>query len=109
MALSQKLRLRSHLEGLLPVCQKALDEARLTWANIDGIGITYGAGLAGSLLIGVLTAQALAICQRKPLYACNHVEGHVYANFITEAKNGLKTCQKQPELPNVGAYYFWQA
>ena len=44
---------RSHLEGLLPVCQKALDEAKIRWSEIDGIGITYGAGLAGSLLIGV--------------------------------------------------------
>lgn len=90
---------RSHLEGILPVCQKALSEAQMSWSDIDGIGITYGAGLAGSLLIGVLTAQTLAICHNKPLYACNHVEGHVYANFITSTSGDLKTCQKQPSFP----------
>lgn len=49
--------------------------------DIDGIAVTYGAGLGGSLLVGVLAARTLAIIKQKPLYAINHVEGHVYANF----------------------------
>ena len=89
---------RSHLEGIIPTCQKALVDAGLDWSQIDGIGVTYGAGLAGSLLIGTLTAQTLAIAYNKPLYACNHVEGHVYANFLTEAHN-LEVCEKKPEFP----------
>ena len=89
---------RSHLEGIIPTCQKALTEAGLDWSRIDGIGVTYGAGLAGSLLIGALTAQTLSIVKNKPLYACNHVEGHVYANFLTEAA-GLDVCASAPEFP----------
>lgn len=54
------------------------------WSQIDGIAVTYGAGLGGSLLVGVLTARSLAITHNKPLYAINHVEGHIYANFITD-------------------------
>jgi N6-L-threonylcarbamoyladenine synthase len=74
---------RSHIEAITPVIQQALDDAGCTWNDIDGIAVTYGAGLGGSLLIGVLAARTLAIAYNKPLYACNHVEGHVYANFIT--------------------------
>lgn len=77
---------RSHIEVVDGVVQQALDEAGCTWGDIDAIAVTYGAGLGGSLLIGVLTARTLAITYNKPLYACNHVEGHVYANFLTEVK-----------------------
>jgi N6-L-threonylcarbamoyladenine synthase len=75
---------RSHIEAITPVIQQALDEANYTWDDIDAIAVTYGAGLGGSLLIGVLSARTLAITKSKPLYAINHVEGHVYANFLTE-------------------------
>lgn len=75
---------RSHMEVIMPVIAQALDEAHCTWDDIDAIAVTYGAGLGGSLLIGVLAARTLAITKQKPLYAINHVEGHVYANFITE-------------------------
>lgn len=75
---------RSHIEAIMPVVQQALSEAHCTWDDIDAIAVTYGAGLGGSLLVGVLAARTLAILKRKPLYAINHVEGHVYANFLTE-------------------------
>jgi len=74
---------RSHIEAIIPVVIQALDDAKTTWDDIDALAVTQGAGLGGSLLIGVLTARTLAITKAKPLYACNHVEGHVYANFIT--------------------------
>lgn len=57
------------------------------WDRIDAIAVTYGAGLGGSLLVGVMTARTLAIVKNKPLYAINHVEAHVYANFITGVKD----------------------
>src|SRR5665811_201788 len=60
---------RSHIEAIMPVIQQALDDAKCTWDDIDGIAVTYGAGLGGSLLIGVLTARTLAITLNKPLYA----------------------------------------
>ncbi len=75
---------RSHIESIIPVIEAALSAASTDWDDIDAIAVTYGAGLGGSLLIGVLTARTLAITKNKPLYACNHVEGHVYANFLTE-------------------------
>ena len=75
---------RSHIEVILPVIQQALDEAGCTWSDIDGLAVTHGAGLGGSLLIGVMTARTLAVALGKPLYAINHVEAHVYANFLTE-------------------------
>lgn len=75
---------RSHIESAIPVVKQALADANCTWDDIDAIAVTYGAGLGGSLLVGVLTARTLAILHKKPLYAINHVEGHVYANFLTE-------------------------
>ncbi|HJP96851.1 MAG TPA: tRNA (adenosine(37)-N6)-threonylcarbamoyltransferase complex transferase subunit TsaD [Candidatus Saccharimonadales bacterium] len=75
---------RSHIESIIPVIKQALADAHCTWDDIDAIAVTYGAGLGGSLLIGVLAARTLAIRYKKPLYAINHVEGHVYANFLTQ-------------------------
>jgi len=95
---------RSHIEVVDGVVQQALDEAGCTWDDIDAIAVTYGAGLGGSLLIGVLTARTLAITYKKPLYAINHVEGHVYANFLTEVGPNrrladYKLPSKQPAFP----------
>lgn len=91
---------RSHIEAILPVIHEALETARCTWDDIDGIAVTYGAGLGGSLLVGVLTARTLAIAHHKPLYAINHVEGHVYANFLTStALPGYVLREKQPAFP----------
>jgi len=69
------------------------------WGQVDAIAVTYGAGLGGSLLIGVLTARTLAIVKNKPLYAINHVEGHVYANFIT------KVAAQRSKKKEVGSKY----
>ena len=75
---------RSHVEVVNPVITKALEQANLTWNDIDAIAVTYAPGLSGSLLIGALTAKTLAYLFDKPLYAIHHVEAHVYANFITK-------------------------
>jgi N6-L-threonylcarbamoyladenine synthase len=90
---------RSHIEVVLPVIQQALDEADCSWDDIDAIAVTYGAGLGGSLLIGVLTARTLAIVYGKPLYAINHVLAHVYANFLTSTSLPLAMRQNQPTFP----------
>ncbi len=90
---------RSHIEAINGVVQQAIDDARCTWDDIDAIAVTYGAGLGGSLLIGVLTARTLAITHRKPLYAINHVEAHVYANFLTEV--GESTKSQAPNLKQI--------
>jgi len=91
---------RSHIEAIMPVIEDALSQADCTWGDIDAIAVTYGAGLGGSLLVGVMTARTLAITYDKPLYAINHVEGHVYANFLTETSLPDFTLpDKQPEFP----------
>lgn len=91
---------RSHIEAILPVIHQALEEARCTWDDIDGVAVTYGAGLGGSLLVGVMTARTLAIVHEKPLYAINHVEAHVYANFLTSTSlPGYTMRSRQPEFP----------
>ncbi|HEX7632944.1 MAG TPA: tRNA (adenosine(37)-N6)-threonylcarbamoyltransferase complex transferase subunit TsaD [Candidatus Saccharimonadales bacterium] len=91
---------RSHIEVMMPTVHQALDDADCTWDDIDAIAVTYGAGLGGSLLIGVLTARTLAITKKKPLYAVNHVEGHVYANFLTATSlPGYSMRSQQPKFP----------
>lgn len=91
---------RSHIESIIPVIDQALTDADLTWDDIDGIAVTKGPGLIGSLLIGVLTARTLAIAKDKPLYGVNHVEAHPYANFITNTEiEGLKLPSQPPVFP----------
>ena len=94
---------RSHIEAIVPVVEQALAEANVTWDDIDAIAVTYGAGLSGSLLIGVMTARTLAITKRKPLYAINHVEAHLYVNFITRSNLQHITPRiTEPEFPMLG-------
>jgi N6-L-threonylcarbamoyladenine synthase len=94
---------RSHIEVIMPVIEQALADAGVTWQNIDAIAVTYGAGLGGSLLIGVLTARTLAITYNKPLYAVNHVEAHLYANFLTSTSlPDLVLPKEQPQFPMLG-------
>lgn len=91
---------RSHIEEMMPVVHGALEEAGCGWDDIDGIAVTYGAGLSGSLIVGVLTARTLAIAKGKPLYGINHVEAHVYANFLTGSSlPGYVMPANQPGLP----------
>lgn len=94
---------RSHIEAIIPVIQQALNDADCTWGDIDAIAVTYGAGLNGSLLVGVLAARTLAIIYNKPLYAINHVEAHLYVNFLTKTSlPGYELPDKQPEFPMLG-------
>ncbi|OYX38667.1 tRNA (adenosine(37)-N6)-threonylcarbamoyltransferase complex transferase subunit TsaD [Candidatus Saccharibacteria bacterium 32-50-10] len=90
---------RSHIEVINPVINKALTDAHCTWDDIDAIAVTYAPGLIGSLLIGTLAARTLAIQKRKPLFAIQHVEAHVYANFITETTLPLELPAQQPAFP----------
>jgi N6-L-threonylcarbamoyladenine synthase len=91
---------REHIQAMTPTLNAALQQAKLNWNEVDAIAVTYGAGLGGSLLIGVLTARTLAIIHKKPLYAINHVEAHVYANFLTSTSlPGYTMPTKAPEFP----------
>jgi N6-L-threonylcarbamoyladenine synthase len=75
---------RSHIEAMLPTITAALKEAKVDWPQIDGIAVTAGPGLLGSLLIGTTTAKILADVLNKPLYAVNHVVAHTYANMLID-------------------------
>jgi N6-L-threonylcarbamoyladenine synthase len=88
---------RSHLEVMVPVVEKALSDANLDWSAIDAIAVTYAPGLIGSLLVGTLAARTLALLKNKPLYPVHHVEGHVYANFISSTLTD--TTDKAPKFP----------
>lgn len=91
---------REHIRSIDPVVQQAFTDAGMTWDDIDAIAVTYGAGLGGSLLVGVLTARTYSITKQKPLYAINHVEAHVYANFLTKTTlPGYTLPQQAPIFP----------
>ncbi len=76
---------RRHLEVINPVIEESLSRAGVTFADLDGIAVTHGPGLVGSLLVGVSVAKALSFSLDLPLVAVNHLEGHIYANFLTGA------------------------
>lgn len=79
---------RQHILAIIPVVDQALTEARVGWADLEGIAVTCGPGLAGSLLIGVNTAKAIALARNLPLTGVNHLEGHIYANWLAESGAG---------------------
>jgi N6-L-threonylcarbamoyladenine synthase len=73
---------RAHLEALTPVLDEALEKVNLTLDDIDAIAVTNGPGLAGALMVGVGAAKALSVATGKPIYAVNHLVGHVGADIL---------------------------
>lgn len=73
---------RKHIEKINQVIEAALAEAKMSLEDMDAIGVTYGPGLVGALLVGVAEAKAIAYAAGKPLVGVHHIEGHVSANFI---------------------------
>ncbi len=91
-----ELASRQHLRAIVPVVREALERARMKLEDVDGIGVTQGPGLVGSLLVGLTYAKALALALGKPLAAVNHIEGHVHAVFLEARQRAA-----EPELPAV--------
>ncbi|HEY9608644.1 tRNA (adenosine(37)-N6)-threonylcarbamoyltransferase complex transferase subunit TsaD [Allocoleopsis sp.] len=77
---------RSHVETINQAIAQALVEAQLDWGAIDGIAATCAPGLVGSLLVGLTAAKTLAIVHHKPLVGVHHLEGHIYATYLSEPK-----------------------
>lgn len=77
---------RKHVEKISRVVQAAIDEANISWDDIDAVAVTYGPGLVGALLVGVSFAKALAYAKGKPLVGVNHIEGHIAANYIENSE-----------------------
>ena len=80
-----ELASRKHIENINGVIEQALLDAGVTLDDLDGIGVTYGPGLVGALLVGVAEAKAIAYAKGLPLVGVNHIEGHVCANLIEHA------------------------
>ncbi len=76
---------REHVRKIVPVLRSALDEANVTWNDLSAVAVTYGPGLAGSLLVGVNAAKGAAFGSHLPLLGINHLEGHIYANWLEAA------------------------
>ena len=91
-----ELASREHLRKIVPVVREALAQAGLSFVEIDAVGVTYGPGLVGSLLVGVTYGKVLAAELGKPLVPVNHLEGHVHAVFLEAHLSGIV-----PELPAV--------
>ena len=73
---------RQHLLTILPTVTQALEEAGVELGRLDGIAVTHGPGLAGSLLVGVNIAKGLALSEDLPFIGVNHLEGHIYAAWL---------------------------
>ncbi len=78
-----ELASRDHIKKIIITIQKALDHAETSLESLDGIAVTYGPGLVGSLLIGVAVAKSIAWARDIPLIGVNHLEGHIFANYFS--------------------------
>src|SRR6201984_1025246 len=83
-----ELASREHLKAIVPVVRQALHDAGQTYQSIDALAVPQGPGLAGSLLVGISYAKALAFALDKPLIAVNHLEGHIHAVLLEERQKG---------------------
>ena len=78
---------RKHIEVINPIIREALASAGTELKDIDAVAVTYGPGLVGSLMVGICAAKAIAYALDIPLIGVNHLEGHIYANFIPQSPN----------------------
>ena len=84
---------RAHVRAIVPALETALAEANADWDDLDAIAVTHGPGLAGALLVGLNVAKGVSFARATPLLGINHLEGHVYANWLVE--------QVEPRFPLV--------
>ncbi len=85
---------RMHIEVIAAVVKQALDDAKIPNKKIDAVAATYGPGLVGSLIVGLNYAKAIAYALHKPFIPVNHIEGHIYANFIAETRDARREMRK---------------
>ncbi len=89
---------RQQLRWIVPTLEAALDEAGAGWDDLDAVAVTFGPGLIGSLLVGVNFAKALSVAHGLPLIGVNHIEGHIYANWLTDVAHDAPQ-PADPEFP----------
>lgn len=90
---------RAQSEYMIPVLENSLKQAGCEWSDIDAIAVTYGPGLGGSLLVGVMTAKTLGQMHKKPLIPVNHVQAHMAVNLLTKTALDLKLPNDPPDFP----------
>lgn len=89
---------RQHILSIVPILQDALNIAKCSWTDLDAVAVTYGPGLVGSLLVGVNLGKAVAWAHRLPLVGVNHLEAHIYANWLAPLpEDGSKSTSMPPE------------
>ncbi|HMA33241.1 MAG TPA: tRNA (adenosine(37)-N6)-threonylcarbamoyltransferase complex transferase subunit TsaD, partial [Chloroflexia bacterium] len=94
-----ELAARQHIITLVPALEETLRRAQLNWDGVDAVAVTCGPGLAGALLVGLNAAKAIAWARGKPLIAVNHLEAHIYSNWVIPA--GLEAPAPAPPTPTV--------
>ena len=95
-----ELASRQHIVTIIPVLEEALNRAGMTWVNLDAVAVTRGPGLSPALLVGVNAAKAIAFARGKPLVAVNHIEGHIYSNWlIPETLPNEDPIPSEPRFP----------
>ncbi|KAB1990931.1 tRNA (adenosine(37)-N6)-threonylcarbamoyltransferase complex transferase subunit TsaD, partial [Haemophilus parainfluenzae] len=77
-----ELASRAHVETIGEVLAAALEQAQLSWSDVDAVAATVTPGLVGALMVGLTTAKTLALVHQKPLIGVHHLEGHIYANYL---------------------------
>ncbi|MGH2463629.1 MAG: tRNA (adenosine(37)-N6)-threonylcarbamoyltransferase complex transferase subunit TsaD [Candidatus Limnocylindria bacterium] len=90
---------RQQLRWIIPTLETALADAGATWDDLDAVAVTYGPGLIGSLLVGVNLAKGLAASHELPLVPVNHIEGHIYANWLTDTPVAGDVVPPEPPFP----------
>jgi N6-L-threonylcarbamoyladenine synthase len=90
---------RQQLAAILPVVETALEEGACPWEDIDAVAVTYGPGLAGSLLVGLTVGKTLALAHNLPFLGVNHLEAHIYANWLRKQEGNVS------ELTNFDGEY----
>ena len=79
---------RAHIEAIVPVTEQAMRDAHMGYDDLDAVAVTYGPGLAGSLLVGVNAAKGIALGRDLPLVGVNHLEAHIYAHWLETEGEG---------------------
>ena len=79
-----ELASRAHMQAIVPVMDRALEQAGVTFKDLHGLAVTQGPGLVGSLLVGICTAKSIAAVTRLPIAGVNHLEAHVIVNFLSD-------------------------
>jgi len=90
---------RKHIEVINPIIQEALDNAKVTFKDLDAVAVTHGPGLIGSLIVGLSAAKSIAYALNIPLIGINHLEAHIYANFLNR-KPQTANCKTTENLKN---------